>query len=124
MPPGNFKRKWIKLWIDECLTGTIREDLTLEQRSVWYDFLLYAGRNRPPGSISANENTPITHKRLASILNVPESLIDESIEKFKASGRIKVSRKGTIEIVNWPKYQFTDYDRQKTWRQQDKEHPS
>lgn len=123
MPPSNFKRKWIKLWIDECLTGTVREDLSPEERSVWYDFLLVAGRNRPPGCISANENTPITPRRLASILNIPVPLINRAIRKFKKSGRIEVRSNGIISIINWGKYQFTDYDRQKQYRGKPKSAP-
>lgn len=118
MPPSNFKRKWIKLWIDECLTGTVREDLTAEERSVWYDFLLVAGRNRPPGCISANENTPISPKRLASILNIAESLVRRCIVKFEKSGRIRIRPNRVIYICNWGKYQYTDYDRQKPYRQE------
>jgi hypothetical protein len=123
MPPGNFKRRWIKLFIDECLTGTIREDLTPEERSVWYDFLLLAGRNRPPGCISANENTPISSKRIAAILNITETLVRKCILNFEKSGRIRVRPNRVIYIVNWDHYQFTDYDRQKPFRQKPQEQP-
>jgi len=113
----NFKRKWIKLWIDECLTGTIREDLSPDERSVWYDFLIFSGKNRPAGCVSANEDTPISRKRLAAILNIPLPLLNRSIKRFEKSGRIEIDLKGIIHIVNWSKYQFTDYDRQKPYRQ-------
>jgi hypothetical protein len=117
MPPSNFKRKWIKLFIDECLTGTIREELRPDERSVWYDFLLLAGRNRPPGCISANEDTPLSPARLSSILNVSEALLARSIKKFEDEGRIEFDLRGIVHIINWDKYQYTDYDRQKPYRQ-------
>ena len=117
MPPSNFKRKWIKLYIDECLTGTIREDLLPEERGVWYDFLLLAGRNRPPGAISANETTPISPRRLASLLNISVQLIARATKKFEESGRVRIDESGILHIANWDKYQFTDYDRQKPFRQ-------
>jgi len=117
MPPSEFKRKWIKLWIDECLTGTIREDVTPEERSVWYDFLLLAGRNRPPGCISANDKTPLTPKRLASILNIPVLLLAKAVKRFEDSERIAIDSTGIIHILNWDKYQYSDYDRQKPYRQ-------
>ena len=123
MPPSNFKRKWIKLFIDECLTGTIREDLSPEERSVWYDFLLFAGRNRPPGCISANENTAISPKRLAALLNIPVNLLARSMKKFEDSGRIEIDLQGIIHIVNWDKYQYTDYDRQKLYREAKRKKP-
>lgn len=117
MPPANFKRRWIKLFIDECLTGTIREDLTPTQRSLWYDFLLLAGRNRPPGCISANEKTKLSPGRIAAVLNVPTKMVERAISKFIESERITVDRRGIIHIANWDKYQYTDYDRQKPYRQ-------
>ena len=119
MPPSNFKRKWIKLYIDECLTGTIREDLLPEERGVWYDFLLLAGRNRPPGAISANETTAISPRRLASLLNISIQLIARAAKKFEESGRLEIDEAGIMHIANWDKYQFTDYDRQKPYRQKD-----
>lgn len=113
-------RDWIKLWIKESLLGTIREDLAPEERSTWYDFLLLAGNCRIPGTISANENTPIPPRRIAAILNVEEPLVKRCIVKFEKSGRITIDKTGVIRIVNWDKYQYTDYDRQKPYRQQAK----
>ena len=110
-------RDWIKLWVKEALLGTIREDLAPEERGTWYDFLLLAGNSRLPGVICANEDTPIPVKRIAGILNISDGLVKRCLEKFKASGRIEVDSKGLIRIVNWGKYQYTDYDRQKPWRQ-------
>ncbi|MDP2730274.1 MAG: phage replisome organizer N-terminal domain-containing protein [Dehalococcoidales bacterium] len=110
-------RDWVKLWIKESLIGTIREDLTAAERGVWYDFLLLAGNSRIPGVICANENTPIPIKRIAGILNITEQLVNQSIEKFVQSGRIEVDSQGIISIINWSKYQYSDYDRQKKYRQ-------
>lgn len=113
-------RDWIKLWIKESLLGTIREDLTPEERGTWYDFLLLAGHSRIPGTICANENTALPVKRIAGILNTPDVLIRKCIKKFKDSGRIEIDRTGVIRILNWERYQYTDYDRQKPYRAQKK----
>lgn len=114
------KRLWIKLFIKECLIGTIREDLTPSERGLWYDFLILAGYSRVPGVICANENTPIPHKRIAAILNVPLPLVNQCLKKFKQSGRIKIDTHGLIHILNWEKYQYSDYDRQKIYREKAK----
>jgi hypothetical protein len=116
-------RDWIKLWIKESLIGTIRDDLTPEERSVWYDFLLLAGNSRLPGTIAANETTPLPVKRIAGILNIPEKLVTHCLDKFKDSGRIDFNDAGIIRIVNWEKYQYSDYDRVKKYRQAHKEQP-
>ncbi len=110
-------RDWIKLWIKESLLGTIREDLTPDERSVWYDFLLLAGNSRVPGTICSNESTPLPIKRIAGILNTSEALIERGIKKFEDSGRIGKDKNGVIHILNWEKYQYSDYDRVKKYRQ-------
>lgn len=109
-------RDWIKLWIKESLLGSIRDDLTPEERSVWFDFLLLGGNCKTPGVISANETTALPTKRIAGILNIPEALVNRCIKKFEQSGRIKTEISGVIHIVNWARYQYTDYDRVKKYR--------
>ena len=109
-------RDWVKLWIKECLIGTIREELSPEERGVWYDFLLLAGHSRVPGVICSNEDTPLSVKRIAEILNTPALLIQKCITKFQESGRIAVDENNCIHINKWGKYQYSDYDRQKAFR--------
>lgn len=109
-------RDWVKLWVKEALLGTIREDLTSEERGTWYDFLLLAGNSRIPGVICANKTTAMPVKRIAAILNITEPLVSKCIKKFKESGRITVNRNGLISIVNWGRYQYSDYERQKVYR--------
>ncbi len=110
-------RDWVKLWIKEALLGTIREDLTPEERGTFFDFLLLAGNSRIPGVICANISTALPIKRIAGILNIEESLVKRCILKFEKSGRIRVRPNGVIYIVNWEKYQYSDYDRVKKYRQ-------
>ena len=109
-------RDWVKLWVKEALLGTIREDLTPEERGTWYDFLLLAGNSRIPGVICANKTTALPVKRIAGILNIDTTLVKRCIKKFKESERITVDSNGVITIVNWGRYQYSDYDRQKPYR--------
>ncbi len=111
-------RDWVKLWIKECLIGTIREELTPEERGVWYDFLILAGHSRVPGVICANEDTPLSVKRIAEILNTPLELVERCIAKFQKSKRATIDKHGCLQIPNWGKYQYSDYDRQKPYREQ------
>ena len=110
-------RDWIKLWIKESLSGSIREELTPAERGMWYDFLLLAGNSRLAGVICSNETTAMPTKRIASILNVKESLVKESLRKFSETGRVTIDEVGIIKIVNWGRYQYSDYDRVKKFRQ-------
>ena len=112
-------RDWVKLWVKEALLGTIREDLTAGERGTWYDFLLLAGNSRIPGVICANKTTALPIKRIAGILNIDAGLVKKCIKKFEESGRITIDKNGVISIVNWGRYQYSDYDRQKSYRHQE-----
>lgn len=97
--------------------GSMRDQMTPEERSVWYDMLLLAGASRIPGVICTNEATPMKSGRIAEIISSPVTLVERCLEKFSQQGRITFDDLGLLHIENWPKYQYTDYDRQKEWRQ-------
>jgi len=119
MAKSRWRRVWVKMWVNECLEGTIRFDFTPAERGVWYDLVLLAGRCRVPGVISANETTPYPHSYIAGLLNIDLELLEKTLEKCKVSGRIKETEHG-IELVNWEHYQ-SEYQRQKPYRQGKKE---
>ena len=110
-----WKRSWVKFWVNECLDGSIREELTPAERGVWYDLIIYSAKCRVPGVISANETQPISRYRLAGILNITEELLNTAIEKCVSSGRLVVDKVGLIQIVNWTKYQ-SESDRVQSYR--------
>ena len=110
---------WVKLWVAECLTGTIRWELEPDERGVWYDLLLLAGDCRTPGIISANETTPMPRRTIAGRLNIDEKLLEKTISKCVASGRIEIDEMGLIHIFKWAKFQ-SDYQRQKPYRKKAK----
>jgi len=111
-----WKRSWIKLWVNECLDGSIREELKPDERGVWYDLIIYSAKCRVPGIISANETQPISRWRLAGILNIPVELLDITIAKCVDSERIKVDENGLLHIINWAKYQ-SESDRVRSYKQ-------
>lgn len=107
--------RYIKLWVAESLEGTIRFDFEPEERGVWYDLLLLAGRMRQKGLIAAGPGQPYPRRWIAGVLNVPEDLLDCTILKCIETGRISENSNGLL-IVNWVKYQ-PEYDRQKPYRE-------
>lgn len=111
-------RRWIKLWVDESLDGTIRFDFDPAERGVWFDILLLAGRCRQEGLISPGHGQAYPHNWIAGRLNISLELLEGVLAKCKTSGRISENSNG-IKILNWNKYQ-SEYERQKPYREKKK----
>ncbi len=114
-------RRWIKVWVQESLTGTVRFDFTPAERGVWYDLLILAGNCRLDGIIAAGPGKPYPHSWVAGTLNIPVGLLETTLKKCEESDRVHENKDG-IQILNWAKYQ-SEYDRQKPYRERDKPAP-
>jgi len=108
-------RRWVKIWVHESLTGTIRFDFTPAERGVWYDLLILAGNCRMDGIIAAGPGKPYPYNWIAGTLNVPLELLESTLEKCRLSERIYENNDG-IHILNWHRYQ-SEYERQKPYRE-------
>lgn len=110
-------RKWIKVWVQESLTGTIRFDFTPAERGVWFDLLILAGNCRLDGIIAAGPGKPYPHSWIAGTLNIPLELLEQTLKKCNGD---RTGEDGDgIHIKNWTKYQ-SEYERQKPYREQKK----
>lgn len=109
------RRRWIKLYPVECIDGSIRYQLTSDQRGVWYDLLNFAAICSNDGAIADRSGRPFPHSFIANRLNIPVELLESALEKCKEEGRLTEDDAG-IHITNWPVYQ-SEYDRQKPYRQ-------
>jgi hypothetical protein len=96
--------KWIKLWVDGWLDGTLRLDLSPDERALFVDLLALAGRSRFPGIICAGEDVPYPHHILATRLGLDLDFFERTLEKLKLQDRVSENRNG-IHIVNWDRYQ-------------------
>lgn len=119
-----MKRTWIKLYIDQCLRGSMIEELTAEQRWLWIGFLLLAGDSSIPGIIFRRKNAngiPLGYSNvtLAETLDVDIDVYDEGIRRMIEKKKISINESGVIIILNWQKYQ-SEYERQKKYRKGDK----
>jgi len=111
MPPSPYRpsrRNWVKLWVNEWLTGTVRFQMSSEQRSLWADLLALAGASRHPGIIAAGETNGVLDAYpldyLCGILRCEITWLKETLKLFEEQVRIK-NDGGVIHIVNWTKYQ-------------------
>lgn len=116
-----MRRAWIKLWVDQCLRGSMIDELTPAQRWLWFGFLLMAGDSSRPGMIFRRldaGHVPVGYSpgTLAEILDVPLAEYEDGIARMVKADKIRLDERGVIFIVNWSKYQ-SEYQRQKPYRQ-------
>jgi hypothetical protein len=98
--------RWVKLFTTEWIDGSIRTDLTPAERGVWADLIVLAGLSRREGHIERSEGIPFSVQEIATRCVVDVELLQSTIDKCVAEGRITISKNQTISITNWEKYQF------------------
>lgn len=107
-------RRWVKLWVSECLEGSIRYQLEAGERGVWYDLILISSLGGVPGTISDRDKRAFPHSFIASRLNIPIDLLELTLDKCITEGRCTEDEHG-IHITNWDRYQ-SEYQRQAKYR--------
>jgi len=109
------RRRWIKLYPVECITGSIRWQLTPDERGVWYDLLCLSAMSSLPGIIADRDGRALPHDFIASQLFVPLEMLERTLSKCIDEGRI-TEDDGGIHINNWSYYQ-SEYERVKGYQQ-------
>lgn len=123
---GSTRRTWVKLFVIGWLHGSVRWQLTPEERGTFADLLAFAGECGRDGEISDNDGRAFPFSFIANQLNIPLELLERTIAKCVTEGRIKLgepveqfegneTNEGVIHIVNWTSYQ-SEYERQKPYR--------
>ncbi len=105
-----IKRKadkiWFPWWPEKWLWGTIRIECTPAERGIWVDLLSLASKD--DGYIRANEDIPYPLKQLAGMLILPEKELNDTVNKFIRIGKLKQFKNGTLYVIMWEKYQFSE----------------
>jgi len=100
------------------LDGSIRYQIDPAERGTWYDLLLFSALCSDDGSICDGDQRPYPHSFIANRLNISEKLLETTLKKCKAEGRLTEDEYG-IHITNWKIYQ-SEYQRQKPFREKAK----
>ena len=110
------RRTWIKIFSDNWLRGTLREE-TAGLRGIWIDILALAGDSAfgDTGKIQLGEGVGFTDEQIAGVLKVKFSEWVDAKQRLVETERIRIHAGNIIEIVNWGKYQ-SDYQRQMPYR--------
>ena len=117
MSRGSTRRTWVKLHITGWLHGSIRWQLTPEERGVWADLIALAGECGNDGQICDNDGRPYPLEFIAGQLNISLELLERTIKKCQVEGRIN-NNLDLIAITNWKAYQ-SEYERQKQYRKKE-----
>ena len=115
-----MRRNWIKLYVDQCLRGTMISELSAVQRWIWVGLLLMAGDSSEEGLIflRKDENgayVGYSDSTIAELLGVEVEDFLNATAKMIRYEKISVDKNKVIKILNWKKYQ-SEYQRQKPYR--------
>ena len=115
-----MRRTWIKLWVDQCLRGSMIAELTPEQRWIFVGLLLLAGDSEIPGVIYRRKDEDgnllgYSDVVLADTLGVEEDEIKVGLVRMVEKNKVSIDGRGVISICNWKKYQ-SEYERKKSGR--------
>jgi len=117
---GSKKRGWIKL-SKNWLTSSINYRFELSEQAVFSKLMLLADDCGPvPGLISDNDFRAIPHDYLAHLAHCPIDIFESTLEKAKQDDSVFENGHG-IFMTHFDIYQFTEYDRQRPYREAKKE---
>jgi len=122
MARGRKPRSWVKLDCNGILRGSINYLLQLDQQAVWMKMIAYAEVcGGPPGYIQDNEGNGLPREYLASELHCPIDILNKTVDIMIKDKAISANGTGVLKLNNFEIYQFSEYDRQKPYREAWKE---
>ena len=65
------RKRWVKLWTQETLYGTISQELELDEQAIWFKLLALAGDSVEPGKIEVAPGIPMTDEQIAGTIKAP-----------------------------------------------------
>ena len=118
MPRGRKPRAWVKIDCNGILRGSVNWILTLEEQAIWVKMIAYSEVcGGPSGYIQDNDDHGLPMEFLAHELHCPIEALQMTIDKMADNNSIEKNGSGIIRLIHFDDYQFTEYDRQKPYRQ-------
>lgn len=132
MPRGRKPRTWVKMDCEGILRGSInylflaqnyngvdvKDVASLACQAIWVKMIALSevcgGR---PGYIEDNNNTGLPHRYISQELHCPLVLLEVVLKTMSEDGAIEIDGAGSIHLVNFDHYQFSEYDRQRPYRE-------
>lgn len=110
-----MRRTWVKLYVDQCLRGSMIAELNPTQRWMFVGLILMAGDSPIPGLVyrRKDENgVPVGYSDavLADTLGVEVEDVQPGLARMVEKSKVSVNPNGVISVCNWNKYQ-SEYER-------------
>jgi len=120
---GSRKRGWVK-FTKSWLTSSINYRMELSEQAVFSKLIVMADEYGPvPGLISDNDFRAIPLEYIAHLACCSVEILNTTLKKSKDDDSIFENGHG-IFLTHFDDYQFTEYDRQKPYRNTKKEKES
>lgn len=116
---GSKKRGWVK-FTKSWLTSSINYRMEMSEQLVFSKLIVMADEyGSVPGLISDNDFRAMPHDYLAHLACCPIEIFESALKKGKDDDSIFENGHG-IFITHFDDYQFTEYDRQRPYREEAK----
>lgn len=106
--------RWVRLWVDEILTGSTFSELNCLEFGIWVKLLLLASKSASPGVCELRDGVGASLQWYCETLAIPKKDLIESLTTLVKNNKIRTIPSGDdlfrIEIINFKKYQ-TVYER-------------
>lgn len=107
--PAPLRKRWVKLWTQEVLYGTISKELTLEQQAIWIKLLALAGDSPIPGTICLAPDVPYPMPSLAKVIGTDLDTLEIALKRIASEEVSEITIDSDfIRICNWKSYQEFD----------------
>lgn len=117
MTRGRKPRAWVKIDCNGILRGSVNWILTLEEQAIWVKMIAYSEVcGGKPGHIEDNDGNGLPREFLSHELHCPLETLEGTIEKMVKNESVSVNGTGSIQLIHFDDYQFSEYDRQKKYR--------
>ena len=105
-----MRRNWIKIYVDQCLRGTMISELAAAERWAWIGSLLMAGDSNEDGQVFLRKNTKgeligYSESTISELLGLEIKEFQSAKEKMIKFDKISINKNDVIKIVNRNKYQ-------------------
>lgn len=124
MPRDRKPRTWVRLDCEGILRGSINYLLELEGQAIWIKMIalseICGGR---AGYIEDNNEKGLPLRYVAQELHCSVEQLNVVLDKMSGDGAINIENGGSIQLVNFSRYQFSEYDRQRPYRHKQSDNP-